>query len=189
MEWLLPKFKETDIIVLAVPLYVDGLPGPVKNFIDRFVPRGVMTIEERDGRCAHPIREGLKPLPTVLVATCGFWEMENFDPLLVYMKAWARNANSAFFGALLRPTAPMFRDMLETGAPVDDVLEAAREAGRQLVTTGEMSSETLAAVGRPLMPRKEFVRAHNEKLAQIRAEAAAKQEQKDNRSRGGKTRS
>jgi multimeric flavodoxin WrbA len=175
MDWLLPKFGESDILVVAAPLYVDGMPGPVKNLIDRLVPRGVVTIEIRDGRCRHPIREGLKPLPIVLVSSCGFWEIESFDPLLAYMKAWSNNGNSPFLGAVLRPTCPMFRAMLESGAPFDDVLEAAKEAGRQLITTGEMSRDTLATVSRPLMSREEYVRTHNEMFAKILADLAANQ--------------
>ena len=56
MAWLLPKLGESDFLVLSIPLYVDGMPGPVKNLIDRMIPRGDMRIEIRGGRCGHPIR-------------------------------------------------------------------------------------------------------------------------------------
>ena len=167
MDWLLPKLGESDLLVLSVPLYVDGLPGPVKTFIDRLIPRADMRIEIREGRCRHPIREGRKPLPIALVASCGFWEVENFDPMVAHIKAWGKNANSPFLGAVLRPMGPMFRGMLESGIPLDDIFQAAKEAGRQLVTAGEMSSETLATVSRPIMPREEFVRLHNEKVNEV----------------------
>jgi hypothetical protein len=167
MDWLLPKLGESDLLVLSVPLYVDGLPGPAKTFIDRLIPRADVKIEIREERCRHPIREGQKPLPIVLVASCGFWEVENFDPMLAHIKAWAKNADSAFLGAMLRPTGPMFRGMLESGMPLGDIFDAAKEAGRQLIIAGEMSSETLATVSRPLMPREEYVRLHNEKVNEV----------------------
>ncbi len=170
------KMAECDILVFAVPLYVDGMPGPAKTFLDRMIIRGTMTIEIRDGRCQHPIREGRKPLPIVLVTTCGFWDVDHFDPLLTHMKAWARNANSPFLGALLRPGANMFRAMLDFGAPLDDIIEAAREAGRQLVTTGRMSDETLATVSRPTMPREEFVQVHNEMVNDVIADWAERRQ-------------
>jgi multimeric flavodoxin WrbA len=31
MTMLLPKIEAADIIVMAVPVYVDGMPGPMKN--------------------------------------------------------------------------------------------------------------------------------------------------------------
>lgn len=175
MDLLLPKLAESDLLVLCVPLYVDGMPGPAKNFLDRMVPRGDMRIEIRGGRCQHPIRQGLKPLPLALVSSCGFWELEHFNPLLAHMEAWGRNANSPFLGAVLRPTGPMFHGMLEAGMPFDDILQAAREAGKQIVSTGKMSNETLATVSRPIMPRDEFVKLHNEKVNEWIAEAAENQ--------------
>ncbi|OPY76612.1 MAG: FMN-dependent NADH-azoreductase [Syntrophorhabdus sp. PtaU1.Bin153] len=174
MDWMMGKLAESNIIVISAPLYVDGIPGPVKNFIDRLIPRGNMTIEIRDGRCRHPIREGSRQRPIVLVSSCGFYELDHFDPLLAYMNAWSRNVNSPFLGALLRPTGPMFRAMLEAGVPFDDVFQAAREAGRQVIATGQMSSKTLGAISRPVMPREDFVRMHNEKVAEILESLSAK---------------
>ena len=57
-----------------------------------------------------------------------------------------------FAGALLRPHGPALKGMLEGGAPVDDIFEAAKEAGRQLVKDGKMSDETLKVVSRELLP-------------------------------------
>jgi putative NADPH-quinone reductase len=176
MDWLLPKLGESDLLVLSIPLYVDGMPGPAKNLIDRMVPRGDMRIEIRDGRCRHPIREGLKPLPLALVCSLGFWEVEHCEHLVSHMKAWGNNANSPFLGAVLRPTGNVFKGMVESGMPFDDIFQAAREAGRQIITEGKMSSETLATISRPLMPREEFIEIHNAKVNEMLAEAAAKQD-------------
>jgi hypothetical protein len=46
--------------------------------------------------------------------------------------------------------------MMDMGMPVDDVLYAAKEAGRQLVRDGEMSDETLSTISRELMPREMY---------------------------------
>ena len=180
MVWLLPKLGESDLLVLSLPLYVDGMPGPAKNFIDRLIPRGDMRIEIRDGRCRHPIREGFKPLPIALVSSCGFWELEHFEHLVTHMQAWANNANSPFLGAVLRPTGNVFKGMVESGMQFDDIFQAAKEAGRQIITTGKMSAETLATISRPLMSREEFIEIHNAKVNEILADVAAKQKRKDN---------
>jgi hypothetical protein len=47
--------------------------------------------------------------------------------------------------------------MLEMGQAVDDVLQAAREAGGQLVREGKMSPETLETVSRELLPLEMYV--------------------------------
>jgi hypothetical protein len=48
--------------------------------------------------------------------------------------------------------------MMEQSAPVDDVLNAAKEAGRQLVQEAKMSPESLAIVRRELVPLEMWAR-------------------------------
>ena len=76
------------------------------------------------------------------------WEMDNFNPLLVHMKAVSKNIGCEFAGALLRPHRPALKGMMEMGRPVDDIFEAANEAGRQLVEDSKISAETLKVVNR-----------------------------------------
>jgi hypothetical protein len=45
--------------------------------------------------------------------------------------------------------------------PVQDVIEAARKAGRELVRRGRMEEETLKAVSRELVPLETFVEKMN----------------------------
>jgi len=166
MQKLLPKMREADIWVLASPVYVDGITGPMKNLVDRVLPMVQPFIELRDGHCRHPAREGHAPRKLVLVSNCGFWEVDNFDPLIVHMEAICRNADMEFAGALLRPHGGGLRAMKEAGAPLDDIFEAAKEAGRQLVRDGAMSAETLATVSRELMPRETYLQFANEYFQQ-----------------------
>jgi hypothetical protein len=130
------------------------------------IPLVSPSIELRDGHCRHPRRTGRKGNDTgqmVLVSNCGFWEMDNFDPLLAHIKAICRNMNREFAGALLRPHGPALKAMASGGAPVNDIFEAARGAGRQLVREGKMSSQTLATVSRPLMPLEAYLQRANQR--------------------------
>ena len=161
MQMLYPKLREADIWVLATPLYVDGLSGPMKNLLDRGIPLVQPTFELRDGHCRHPLREGSRRGQVVLVSNCGFWELDNFDPLLVHVKAACKNMNREFGGALLRPHGPALRPMRDMGLAVDDVFQAAHEAGRQLIHDRQMSPETLGIVSRELLPLEMYVQAAN----------------------------
>ncbi|MBC8511929.1 MAG: flavodoxin family protein [Dehalococcoidia bacterium] len=161
MQMLHPKLREADITVLATPLYVDGMTGSMKNLLDRLIPLVQPFIELRDGHCRHPLREGRKSGKVVLVSNAGFWEMDNFDPLLVHMKAICKNMGTEFAGALLRPHGEILKPLMEMDRSPDDVFEAAREAGRQLVEEGKMSPETLSIVSRELAPRESYLRGAN----------------------------
>ena len=167
MQWLLPKIGEADILVLATPVYVDGVSGPMKNLMDRMVPLVHGPFELRDGHCRHPLRGEHKPRKLVLVSTCGFWEMDNFDPLIVHMKATCKNMMREYAGSLLRPHGGALRPLKDLGAPIDDVFEAAKEAGRQLVRDGKMAPETLATVSREMMPLDMYVDAAVKTLAPV----------------------
>lgn len=90
-------------------------------------------------------REGTKSGKVVLVSSCTFPEMDNFD-LLVHMKGCCKGVAREFAGAVLRPDGDGFMSTVDMGEPVDDILEAAKEAGSQLVGDGKMSGETLATV-------------------------------------------
>ena len=166
MAMLIPKLGEADVLVLATPLYVDGMTGPMKNLIDRTIPGAQPFFELRDGHYRHPGRGGTRQGRVVLVSNCGFWEMDNFDALLVHVKAFCKNAAMEFAGALLRPHGPALRPMAEMGAPVNDVLEAAKEAGRQLVRDGKMSTETLGIVSRELLPMEMYLQIANQNFQQ-----------------------
>lgn len=166
MQMLLPKLAEADIWVLATPLYVDGITGPLKSLLDRIIPLAQPFFELRDGHCRHPRRDGAHDSKTVLVANCGFWELDNFDPLLGHIKAACKNLGSEFAGALLRPHGPALGAMLDMGLPVNDVLDAAREAGRQLVQDGQISPQTLQVVSRELLPLDMYLQVINQNFQQ-----------------------
>jgi multimeric flavodoxin WrbA len=168
MQPLLAKLLDADVLVLGTPLYVDGMTGPLKMVVDRMIPLGDPKIEFREDHCRHPGRGAVKDRKMVLVSNCGFWELDNFDALVSHAQAIARNLNMAFAGALLRPHGPAFRAMLKLHAPVTDVTDAARDAGRQLVETGSIAPETQDTVSRPLLPRDQYVAIANQHMAERR---------------------
>ena len=161
LKMLFPKFKEADIQVWATPLYVDGMTGPMKNLLDRIIPLAEPFIVLRDGHCRHPARSGKKDIKVVLVSNCGFWEMDNFDPIIAHIKAYCMNLDGKFAGALLRPHGEAMRPMMEMGLPISDIFEAAKEAGRQLIVDGKMKPETLGTVSRELVPMGMWVEMAN----------------------------
>jgi multimeric flavodoxin WrbA len=178
MDSLLPKLAKAEIWIFATPVYVDGMPGSLKNIIDRVLPLVTPFVERRNGHSRHPLREGTIPGKIVLVSSCGLWETDNFDPLLHHVKAICRNLTREFAGALLRPHSPAFKSMADQGDPVvNDIFEAARAAGDQLVREGLMSSQLLGTVSRPLLPLDRYEELRNNRAQ----EALAALEEEDPR--------
>jgi len=158
MQMLLPKLLDADIWVFATPVYVSGVTGPMKNLMDRMlIPMGQRFTELRDGHSHHPMREGVKHGKVILVSSCGYWETDNFDLLVAHMKALCFHAEREYAGALLRPHGPVFKSMMEKGAPVNDIFDAAKKAGEQLVKDGMISPENLKIISRELIPLKTYI--------------------------------
>ena len=133
----------------------------MKTLIDRLIPLIEPYIELREGHCRHTVPERHKHSKVVLVSTCGFWEMDNFNPLVMHIQAICKNACWEYTGALLRPHSSALRYMLKKGMPVQDVIEAAKKAGRDLARDGRMKEETLKIVSRGLVPQGAFVERMN----------------------------
>jgi multimeric flavodoxin WrbA len=164
MQMLLPKFREADVIVWASPVYYAGITGPLKNLMDRQLP----LFTQVDART--------KKQKIVLVSTCGAWELSMFDPLLAQMKTLYSQPeeNSEFVGALLRPMADGMKEMIKAGDTrlVDEVIQAAKEAGRQIAQEGRISEEIQAKVSKTLMPRDAYYKAFQEMIDQVKKSMA-----------------
>ncbi|MGD9395991.1 MAG: flavodoxin family protein [Candidatus Thorarchaeota archaeon] len=158
MKMLYPKLVDADVWVFASPLYLSNVNGPMKNLWDRMIiPMGEVKTVFRDGRSRHPMREGIKTGKIVLVSSCGYWKIDNFNLLIEQAKEFGYHAMREYVGALLRPHAYALKSMLDSGDQADDVLEAARDAGRQLIERGKMSQKTLNGVSRELVPLESYV--------------------------------
>lgn len=151
MQLLYHKLREADILVLATPVYMP-LPGEMQNLMNRLVLLLDPILEMRAGRTRARFREDVRISKIALVSTCGWWEKGNFEVVLQIAEELARNASVDFAGALLRPHAYLLGEVEEK---TRRVMDAARQAGIQLVKEGKMSEETLEMVSQPLVSEEE----------------------------------
>jgi len=161
MADLLPAVARADVLVIATPVFADGPSGLTKLFADRLIPLLEPYFEVRDGHFRHPKRQGVKLSKTALVSTCGYWELDNFDVVVEWVKRLTAQFDGTFAGALLRPHAPILERFEEAGKEPPRVYQAAFEAGRQLVTTDKIDEAVLSGVSRPLLPAKFYLMGAN----------------------------
>lgn len=115
----------------------------------------------REEHCRHPPRQPHKQSKVVLVSNCGFWPKDNFDPLVIHIQALCKNACWEFADALSRSHGEAFGYMIRRGIPVPDILNPAKNAGKELVRTGKISEENLKIVSRDLVPLETYVEMTN----------------------------
>ena len=167
MQSLLPEVAQSDLLVFATPVYVDGMTGSLKTFLDRMVPLLKGRFEIREDHCRHPLREGVKAGKLVLVSAAGFTEMDNFDPLVAHVKAACKNLGREYSGAILRPYGWFFGQLRRDGYPVDSVFQAIKAAGVQLVKEGSIPEDILEEISRDLVARDEVVKHINSYYSQF----------------------
>jgi multimeric flavodoxin WrbA len=163
MELLYPKLSEAEVLVLATPVYIP-LPGAMQNLINRIVPLVEPLLETREGRTRARFRPSVHIRQIVLVSVGGWWEKENMEVVVHIAEELAKNGSVEYAGAVLRPHAFLVEEggeLTEEGAAV---LEAARQAGHQLVRDGRMNPVTLEAVSRPLISQEELRSRYNRLL-------------------------
>jgi multimeric flavodoxin WrbA len=169
MEDILKMWAVYDIIVIAAPLYSDGLPSEMKCILDRRLPLSLPEIIRIKESCHHKIRYSTKNKKLMLVSTCGFWGMDNFDPLVSHIKAVCRNGEREYAGALLRPHSIALENRFARSNKnnVESVYNACREAGEELITGGSISEDTLKEISRDLMPMDDYIKAANSYFSEV----------------------
>ncbi|MCB9482232.1 MAG: flavodoxin family protein [Desulfobacteraceae bacterium] len=142
MPELLDKVKNSDILLIGTPLYVDGMTAQTKTFVDRIIPLVEPEFEMVDGHYRHAKR--LESIPDIaLLSVCGFYELDNFDGLVDHVKRICKNFRSNYLGAVLKPYS--YSLVMDELVPdhVKDIKTALKKAGSELAENKKFEENTL----------------------------------------------
>ncbi|MEW6307997.1 MAG: flavodoxin family protein [Bacillota bacterium] len=159
---VLKLMDEADAIILAVPLYVDGMPGPVKTMLDRVIPLLEYTFAaDAAGHTRHP-RRRYKHQRTVLLSSCAFPEADNFDSLRAHFAAVCRNAGWHWAGELLVPGAgrSAYPGMM------DETYAMLKRAGQEFAAGRDIASDVTAALLNPTVAPEAYRQRLNDWFAE-----------------------
>ncbi|MHA1504514.1 MAG: flavodoxin family protein [Candidatus Heimdallarchaeota archaeon] len=159
MKVIHPKLLEANIWIFATPLYLSTINGPMKTFMDRMlIPWGEPFVTLQDGRSHHPMRKKHENGKVLLVSSCAYWELENFNYLLDYMKEFCFHAEREFLGSILRPHAPIMKYMQGQEEELEKIKKAAYESGKKVINVGKLDTKLLETISHPLIPIENYVR-------------------------------
>ena len=157
-EELFPKFLASDLVIYASPLYFHTLNAAMAAFMERTLPAALPFFEEdEDGNTYHPMR--FKTPASVLLSVCGFPEMSEFDAMREFFER-TRDKNSQPVAVICRAGASLL-SAPQLAAKSRDVLEATRQAGRELVKNMKIAPETMERITRSLGSAKTFRKMGN----------------------------
>jgi putative NADPH-quinone reductase len=161
------RMLQADVIVHATPLYVCNMNGIMKRFIDRIMPLAEPYQEYHDGVCTHP-HDINREIRNVLVSTCGFPGLRNFDPLVMAAERMAEVGGGRLHAAILFPSSVL---LARDPCPAAEQLEYVFRAGREVVGGG-ISDETVLGYSRLYVEPQAYVDELNALFRVLRENAA-----------------
>jgi len=139
---LLAAVDICSLLILAFPLYVDHLPAPLIDLLQ-------MIVERRQGRPGEA-RQGL-----AAIVNCGFPETAHCRPAGEIVRIFAAQAGFRFLGCLATGMGGAIgnRPLAKAGGLVRHQARALKQAAAWLAEGKEVPAETVALMGKPMMPR------------------------------------
>ena len=149
---IFPKLLASDLVVYASPLYYHFMNGAMRTFIERTLPAAQPFFERSEGKTGHPLRN--KVPATVILSVCGFPEESEFDALSEFLHR-TRHKDVTIAAEIYRAAAesltnPFLKDK------ADDILDATKLAGRELVEFMKILPETMERIRQPVVDAEVF---------------------------------
>jgi FMN-dependent NADH-azoreductase len=168
VEILLDKYINADIVVFASPVYVGGVTGIMKNFIDRSIPLADPHFGKNDrGETTHYSRFEKEP-DIVLISNCGFPEQYHFNYFRSTFEYIVRHSGSNIIAEIYRGQG----EMLGIDNPFVAVLlasykERLKKAGREVVETRCLSEKLKQDLEKPLVPYDQYIEMANKYFDEV----------------------
>jgi multimeric flavodoxin WrbA len=143
---LFAKWVESDVCVYATPLFHHTVNATMKTFIERTLPVAEPYLIKEGDRWSHPLRYEKVP-GAVILSVAGFPSMSAFEALQHYVNFLFGYREGRLWAEIYRPGA---ENLPYAGQKRNDILEATRQAGRELVERKTILPETKARIEQPI---------------------------------------
>lgn len=152
MRAVIEKILWADIIIWSFPLYYFGLPGPLKNLIDRQLPMSLPFMSAGTESGGHPSRYDMSGKRTVVISTCGFYTAKgNYNGVTdLFDRLCGKDGYTDIFCG----QGELFR-VKELSERTDEYLSWVNKAGEEFASEG-ITEETRAKLEQSLFPRDVF---------------------------------
>lgn len=151
MKELLEKYRSSDIVCFATPVYLWNMTACLKNFADRLIPLKNPNVVENDGN--YDMENSLKLPDIVVISNSGFPGDNNFQTMHEVMKS--SNPIIEVYrnnGMLLR------MNRVDIQEKVKQYLLFVEQAGFQIASRIELSEEVASGLNSELLSTEEYIK-------------------------------
>jgi NAD(P)H-dependent FMN reductase len=153
------KIAGADLLIYATPIYVFGISSLLKSFLDRLY--GISDVYKmcvtHSGLMFHHVEQAICSKPFVSFVCCD--NMEDLTPQNVqdYFKNFSRFMDAPRVGVLTRNCVRFFEnankpEINENFPKIAEVVEAYKQAGRELASSGSIRPKTQKRANQEIVP-------------------------------------
>ena len=153
------QMAEADILVYATPVYVFGISGLLKTFLERFYSRGGSSNLQlsKSGLMFHDVDHATCSKPFVTLVCCDNLEDETPRNVLAYFRTFSRFMDAPQVGVLVRNGGRLsghgYDPEREKRVPkILNVYAAYEQAGRELAAEGRIRRSTERRANQEIVP-------------------------------------
>ncbi len=153
------QMRWADIIVYATPVYVFGLSGLLKTFLERFYGRGdsVDLSISRSGLMFHHVDRSICSKPFVTLVCCDNLENETPKNALSYFQTFSKFMDAPQVGVLVRNGGRLSghghdSDREKSVPKILNVYAAYEQSGHELATIGHIRRSTERRANQEIVP-------------------------------------
>lgn len=153
------KMADADIIVFATPVYIFGISGLMKIFLDRLYSTGDVNDlrVSKSGLLFHHINHSICSKPFVTIVCCDNLEDETPKNILSYFKTYSKFMDAPQVGTLIRNAGALTGhgkdpEKEKKFPKIYDVYNAYEQAGQELAEYGKIRSKTQKCANQEILP-------------------------------------
>ncbi|MDY6791109.1 MAG: flavodoxin family protein [Thermodesulfobacteriota bacterium] len=164
MAQLLPQFIQSDIVVMATPVYVHNVTGIMKTFLDRMMPLIDPRLVKMDNGYTGHVKKHPHYPKFGLIATGAFPEQKCCEFVSSYFHRLAVELYSEVIFEICRGEAILLKmgENTPLGPLIDEYKETVRKAGREVVKNMKISDATAEKLDQLFIPEDMYIKQANQ---------------------------
>jgi len=163
MAGLLRKFMQSDLVVMATPVYIYNVPGNMKTFLDRMMPiLDPHLVKMENGYIGH-IKKYDKYPKLGVIATGGFPDQYFSEFVSQYFNRIAVDLYSKVLFEIYKGQAVLLKaaDKIGLGSLLDEYKQNVRMAAKEIVEDMKISKVTAQKLDQPFIPEEVYIEQMN----------------------------
>lgn len=164
MQDLTDKYMQSDIVVIASPVYVENVTGLTVDFINRIIPITDPRFESDENGVTRHIKRHPKYPGMVAMSNSGFIEQDAFAVLRLLFRRIARSMNGEFVAEIFKGGGGLLGlDNPALSPMINEYWALLEKAGAEIATERRLSDETV----RQLEVQAMATETYNEQVNQL----------------------